>query len=126
MDKITNAIQKVRDIWQFEARLDFVDFMDRSRINKKARGIYIIVEGDEVLYVGKGHIADRHEKHLKKIRGTSKVEPRGWMWLRTVRKSQPENWKLIMVFTNSRSVDSLLEGALIHELQPPVNDEVFG
>jgi hypothetical protein len=33
---------------------------------------------------------------------------------------------MIMVFTQSRSVESLLEGALIHELQPLVNDEIFG
>ena len=126
MDKITNAIQKVRNIWPFDAKLHYVNFMDRSQINKQATGIYIIAEGHDVLYVGKGHIADRHEKHLKKIRGLSKVEPRGWRWLRTVRKSQPENWKLIMIVTNSRSIDSLLEGVLIHELQPFVNDEVFG
>jgi hypothetical protein len=126
MKKITDAIQKVKNVWPFSTRIDFVDFLDRASINKSATGIYIITEGQDVLYVGKGHIAARHERHLQKIQGLSKVEPRGWVWLRTVRQSRPENWKMIMVFTESRSVESLLEGALIHELQPLVNDEIFG
>ena len=126
MKRVTDAIQKVKAVWPFNTHIDYVDFLDRNAINKSATGIYVITEGDDVLYVGKGHIAARHEKHLKKIRGQSVVEPKGWLWLRTVRQSRPENWKMIMVFTESRSVESLLEGALIHELQPLVNDEIFG
>ena len=38
----------------------------------------------------------------------------------------PDNWKFIMIFTNTKSEETAMEGVLIHMLQPTVNDEIFG
>jgi hypothetical protein len=129
MEKITDSIDKIKHFFNIEATVQFVEFLDRKNIPKKCRGIYIILEGEEVLYVGKGNIASRQKQHLAKITNQLAkyfVEPKGWKWLRTERKAVPDNWKFIMIFTNTKSEETAMEGALIHMLKPTVNDEIFG
>ena len=129
MKKITDSIDKIKNLLNIEFEINFVEFLNREHIPKNRRGIYIILDGEEVLYVGKGNIASRQKEHLAKITNQlskNHKEPKGWKWLRTERKAVPDNWKFIMIFTNTKSEETAMEGVLIHMLQPTVNDEIFG
>jgi hypothetical protein len=129
MQKITDEIAKCSLILGITPGISTNAFMDRKKVNKQKRGVYVIVEAGEPLYVGKGKIGSRHTKHMNKIMGkavsTQTPEPKGWVWLREDCKSNPNNWDFIQVFLDSYTQESLMESWLIHFLRPPVNDEVF-
>ena len=72
MKKITDSIDKIKNLLNIEFEINFVEFLNREH------------------------------------------------------KAVPDNWKFIMIFTNTKSEETAMEGVLIHMLQPTVNDEIFG
>jgi excinuclease UvrABC nuclease subunit len=100
-------------------------------IPSKHNGVYLVSEGDKVVYVGKGQIRARQSKHWQKAlaefkHGTN--DTKGWQWLRenySVYNLTPELWTVQYIILHKQTELTAMEGALIHRLQPLANDETF-
>jgi hypothetical protein len=100
-------------------------------IPSKHNGVYVVSEGDKVVYVGKGQIRARQTKHWQKAlaefkHGTN--DTKGWQWLRenyAVYNLTPELWTVRYIILHKQTELTAMEGALIHRLQPLANDETF-
>ena len=100
----------------------------RKRLPAQGRGVYLIHDEQGLIYIGKGIVKVRTDKHEQKITDTRKhgqPEPQGWKWLRLVQKPDITKWKLTALYLDSKSGETALEGCLIHFLQPVVNEETF-
>jgi hypothetical protein len=100
----------------------------RKKLPAQGRGVYLIHDQHGQVYIGKGIAKVRTEKHEQKITDTRKhgqPEPTGWKWLRLVKQPDITNWNLTVLYLDSKSAETALEGCLIHFLQPVVNDETF-
>lgn len=128
LQNLCDQISTVSNLMSISPKVEIQPFMG-AKIPNKTRGVYIIVEGQDIIYVGKGEIPVRHGKHLTKIQGLAEQknvpEPEGWLWLREHKKSKPEDWTFVTVTLNSYSDESLMESWLIRFLRPPVNNEIF-
>jgi len=100
-------------------------FQDWRGISTRARGIYVIYGEDQVIYVGKGQIRSRQDKHWQKALANfrSAKDTLGWRWLRENRAPEPDQWQMVYISGLTRTAQSALEGSLIHFLQPLANDE---
>jgi len=104
----------------------FVEYPHRLKPNR--RGIYVITEPDQVIYVGRGIIKTRQKMHEHKILNTLPdyfKEPEAWKWLRTVRGADINNWHLTALELSVKKYEAAMEGGLICFLDPLINDETF-
>ena len=117
--------------FNIQAEIIVKQFKMPKTIPDKHNGVYVISEGDFVVYVGKGQIRRRQKKHWEKAlhelkRGTN--DTKGWQWLRenySVYNLNPENWVVQYLILHKETELTAMEGALIHLLQPLANDETF-
>ena len=100
-------------------------------IPRNHNGVYVISEGEKIVYVGKGKIMSRQGKHWDKALGefsNSTSDTKGWKWLRenySVYNLNPEKWTIQYIVLHKQTELSAMEGALIYRLQPLANDETF-
>jgi len=107
------------------------DFKMYNTIPSKHNGVYVVSEGDKVVYVGKGWIRARQTKHWQKAladfkHGTN--DTKGWKWLRenySIYDLTPEKWTVKYIILHKETELTAMEGALIYRLQPLANDETF-
>lgn len=129
VQKTTDAIEAIRNFYNMvDVYPKFIDFSQWADI-KRGRGIYILLNDDEVIYVGRGNIKARQESHYKKLTGAltehDNKEPEGWRHIREERGIDPDNLLLIYVYLNGKDDEAAMEGGLIKILQPYTNDEIF-
>lgn len=128
---IEETIEKVMNEYSIRSEIIIKQFKMPNTIPDKHHGVYIISEDDKVIYVGKGQIRRRQKKHWQKAfallkNGTN--DTKGWTWLRenySEYNLTPENWVVRYIILNKETELSLMEGVLIHLLQPLANDETF-
>lgn len=128
MTKVQSTIDKCLNFFDIAVTQRDIDFKDWSTLPSRGRGVYVISHGDQVLYVGKGHVRSRQTQHYKKITNTLQpyfTEPKAWRWLRTVRGANSDEWSLTILYTTHKKQESALEGGLIYFLDPLLNDECF-
>ena len=87
----------------------------------------MIYSDQEIIYVGKGQIRSRQDKHWQKALADfrSARDTVGWRWLRENTEVLPEGWRITTVSGLGHTARAAYEGMLIHWLQPLANDEVF-
>lgn len=129
-DNILDSVARIRDFLPINyCKVEFCDFVDWPEIKNNKRGVYIILEENKVIYVGKGNIRSRQESHYKKMTGGltkhDNKEPKGWTYLREQRGVDYTKLQLIVVYLKDKADESAMEGCLIKMLQPYTNDEVF-
>lgn len=125
--EIEQCIERCTNFFQISAQVKHTDFVNYRLIGREDRGVYIIYNNisKEVIYVGKGDIANRQQKHwIKSVPNPRNIYmPQGWQWLRENYPVSPVSWSLYYLCLNSETELSAMEGALIHFLQPLANDE---
>jgi hypothetical protein len=129
--RVEQIIQNELSHFNIQAEIITKQFKMAHTIPDKHNGVYIISEGDNVVYVGKGWIRARQKKHWEKAlhelkRGTN--DTKGWKWLRenySVYNLTPEKWVVQYLILHKETELTAMEGALIHLLQPLANDETF-
>jgi hypothetical protein len=104
-----------------------ISFQDWREIGSQDRGIYVIYSNSSVIYVGKGIIRSRQDKHWQKALAEFRDarDTVGWQWLREHTAVEPAQWRLQVITVAQSTARSALEGTLIHLLQPLANDEVY-
>ena len=123
---IDEEIQRTLEFLKIEAEVITKPFKYHREIHKVLKGIYILINGDTVVYVGKGNIADRQRKHWKKANGDLKIkDPEGWHWLNKNYESIPKEWTIKYLILHKQTELSAVEGCLIHFFQPLANNETF-
>lgn len=125
---IKSTIEKCLDFFGIDCTCSQIDFKDYMDLHRKDRGVYVLADGDSVVYVGKGYIRDRQEKHWQKAWNDLKpgtIDPKGWKWFRENHEVKPNGWRLWFIHLSRETELSAMEGALIHFLQPLANDETF-
>jgi hypothetical protein len=119
-------VKSVLDFNEIEAEIITKQFRYYKDIHKLLKGIYILMQGEEVVYVGKGNIADRQRKHWKKANGDLKIkDPEGWHWLNKHVDITPKEWTIKYLILHKQTELSAVEGCLIHKLKPLANNETF-
>jgi hypothetical protein len=125
---VEQTIQNVLDFFNLKANIMTKPFKHYADIPSRHNGIYILNEGDTVIYVGKGQIKVRQSKHWQKAHNELKAgttDTDGWRWLRENVEISPKDWTLNYIILQKQTERSAVEGALIHLLQPLANDETF-
>jgi len=125
---VEEKIQEVLNFFAINAEVLEKDFSLHRRIPKEYNGIYVITQGNNVIYVGKGQIRKRQTTHWNKaFKNVNEGldDPKGWRWLRENVTIDPTTWKVNYILLNKQTELSAVEGALIHKLQPLANDETF-
>jgi hypothetical protein len=125
---VDDTIQKVLDFFNLKASVVTKPFKHYADVPRHHNGIYILSEGDKVIYVGKGQIKVRQSKHWQKAHNELKngtTDTDGWKWLRENVDINPKDWVLNYMILEKQTERSAVEGALIHLLQPLANDETF-
>jgi excinuclease UvrABC nuclease subunit len=125
---IQQTIDRCLKFFEITVNQREIAFIDWPQLPSRGRGVYVISDGDQVLYVGKGHVRSRQTQHYKKITNTLQsyfTEPKAWRWLRTVRGADHTTWRVTILYTNNKAEESALEGSLIYFLKPLLNDECF-
>ena len=113
------TVKSVLDFNDIEAEIITKQFRYYKDIHKLLKGIYILMQGEEVVYVGKGNIADRQRKHWKKANGDLKIkDPEGWHWLNKHVEITPKDWTIKYLILHKQTELSAVEGCLIHKLKP--------
>lgn len=122
---VHERFEKALEIAGIEATIVERDFRYYRDIPAVHSGVYVLTEGDKVIYVGKGNIYDRQRKHWQKAYGTANVkqDTKGWQWLRENVEIKPDQWKIYYVNLWKQTELSLVEGYLIHWLNPLANNE---
>lgn len=128
---VEETINKELEHFGIEAEIITKDFKMYNTIPSKHNGVYVVSEGDKVVYVGKGWIRSRQAKHWEKAlaefkHGTN--DTKGWKWLRENYSHYgltPEKWTVKYIILHKETELTAMEGALIHRLQPLANDETF-
>ena len=101
------------------------NWLNAFKTYKRRRGVYVISEGDQVIYVGKGFFTARNTSHYKKAINEAKYNPKGWIWFKDNVNYSIDKWVLTVVELDSYVDITFMEGALIKDLLPLANDEVF-
>ena len=125
---ITETIGKCLDFFEIDGSYIQIDFKNYQALRRKDRGVYVLAHGDSVVYVGRGYIRDRQEKHWQKALNDLKpgtIDPKGWKWFRENHDVKPDEWQLWSISLARETELSAMEGSLIHLLQPLANDETF-
>jgi hypothetical protein len=128
---VEETIKKELEHFGIQAEIITKDFKMYNTIPSKHNGVYVVSEGDKVVYVGKGWIRARQTKHWQKAladfkHGTN--DTKGWRWLREnygVYNLTPEKWTVKYIILHKETELTAMEGALIYRLQPLANDETF-
>lgn len=122
------TIQKVLNFFELKANIVTKPFKHYADVPVHHNGIYILSEGDKVIYVGKGQVKNRQAKHWQKAHNELKsgtTDTDGWRWLRENIEISPKDWTLNYLILEKETERSAVEGSLIHLLQPLANDETF-
>jgi hypothetical protein len=120
------VIKKVLKFYGIKADVLEQEFHLYKQIPKEHSGIYIIQQGKQVIYVGKGQIKSRQGKHWDKAFGRKGAkDTKGWRWLRENVDINPVKWKVSYIILHEQCDLSAVEGGLIKLLQPLANDETF-
>jgi len=120
------TIKRVLKFFDITAKVIEWEFQYYKEIPPTHTGIYVIQQGEQVIYVGKGQIKSRQGKHWDKAFGNKKAkDTSGWRWLRENIEITPVAWKVNYILLHKQTELSAVEGALIHLLQPLANDETF-
>jgi hypothetical protein len=125
---IEDTIQEVLTFYNIKSEVLEKDFVLHRKIPKEHNGIYVLVQKDLVIYVGKGWVRNRQKTHWNKaFRNINEGanDPKGWKWLRENIEIEPTNWKVYYILLNKQTQLSAVEGGLIDKLQPLANDETF-
>lgn len=123
---IDEKIQSVLSFLKIEAEVITKPFRYHRDIHKLLKGIYILVQDEQVIYVGKGNIADRQRTHWKKANGDLKIkDPEGWHWIQKNIDISPKDWTIKYLILHKQTELSAVEGCLIHVFQPLANNETF-
>ncbi len=123
---VDEIIQSVLEFNEVEAEVITRPFKYHRDIHKTLKGIYILLQDDKVMYVGKGNIQDRQCKHWKKANGDLKIkDPEGWKWLVENVEIAPKEWTIKYLILHKQTELSAVEGCLIHKLKPLANNETF-
>jgi hypothetical protein len=123
---VEKTIKRVLKFFDIKADVLEEEFHLYKKIPKDHTGIYIIQQGDQVIYVGKGQIKSRQGKHWDKAFGSKTAkDTSGWRWLREHVDINPVKWRVNYILLHKQTELSAVEGALIHLLQPLANDETF-
>jgi hypothetical protein len=103
----------------------FPSWEDGFKGHKRKRGVYVIFDEDEIIYVGKGFFSARNKSHYDKATNKANYNPKGWMWFKENYNYSIDKWHLVLIELNSEVDITFLEGALIRDLRPIANDEVY-
>ena len=123
---VDEQIQDVLKYLNIEAEVITKPFKYHKDIHKVLKGIYVLMQDEQVMYVGKGNIADRQRKHWKKANGDLKLkDPEGWHWLNKHVPTVPKDWTIKYLILHKQTELSAVEGCLIHKFQPLANNETF-
>lgn len=127
--KIADAVTTLREVFSIsQCEYRIMPFTEWPNL-KQEKGVYIIVNGDEVLYVGRGIIRRRQESHYKKLNGTltkhDNKEPKGWQHFREHHVVDCTKLMLYIVVLYTDVDEAAMEGGLIKLLLPYVNNEVY-
>jgi len=125
---VRETIDKVLSFLGIAAEVKVTAFGSYTDIPGTAKGIYVIVEGERVIYVGKGNIKSRQVHHWNKAhnnitRNTKDTD--GWRWLRENCEITPATWMIYHLTLYKETEKTAVEGNLIHLLQPLANDETY-
>lgn len=125
---VQETIDKVLDILGITTEVKVTSFGGYTDIPSTAKGIYVIVENEQVIYVGKGNIKARQVHHWNKAhnnitRNTKDTD--GWRWLREHCEIAPASWMIYYMSLCKETEKTAVEGMLIHLLQPLANDETY-
>jgi len=130
--KVLDTIKTCADFFKIDCEVKETNFLNWRQIPKKIRGVYIITsslnDGAEIIYVGKGNIRTRQDMHYKKSIGEEipgLTYPEAWKFLLENYTVTNDNWHIYYIHLQRETQLSAMEGALIHFLQPWVNDEVW-
>ena len=120
------TIKRVLKFFDIKAKIINWEFQYYKEIPASHNGIYVITQGSDVVYVGKGQIKSRQGKHWDKAFGNKTAkDTSGWRWLRENVEIDPKTWQVNYILLHKQTELSAVEGALIHLLQPLANDETF-
>lgn len=125
---VEKTLDKVLIFFNIKATITETEFRYYHEIPPRHNGIYVLSQGDQVIYVGKGQIKKRQGTHWNKAFNTlssGQTDPSGWKWLRENIEIDPANWVLRYILLYKQTELTAVEGALIHLLQPLANDETF-
>ena len=127
MLQLTETITKCLDFFGIQTKVSQVPF-SLSRNIPRGRGVYVITDDTDVIYVGKGSIRDRQPKHLQKALNELKPgtrDTKGWSWLRENCDVIVNDWTIYYIILDKETELSAMEGALMHLLKPLANDETL-
>jgi hypothetical protein len=109
-------------------------------IDDTIEGVYILMNNDDVIYVGKGKIKARLKSHYSKVCGSAEYYPDGWAQflkkedrnrveiaerLNRVKDLRCREWEVIYMPIDNEGLRSGVEGCLIMVLNPKANQETF-
>ena len=78
-----------------------------------------------MIYVGKGFFSARNKSHYDKATNKANYNPKGWIWFKENYNYSIDNWHLFLIELDSEVDITFMEGALIKDLRPLANDEVY-
>jgi hypothetical protein len=123
---IDTVIQTALDKNNIKSEVITKKFKYHSEIDHTLDGIYVLIQDEQVMYVGKGKIHDRLRKHWKKANGKLlPTDPPGWHWLYKNVTINPSEWIVKYLILDKQTKLSLIEGCLIHDFQPLANNETY-
>lgn len=126
-EKIIISLEKIATCYSIQCFPCFETWSEKPNLeNKRARGVYVIYDRQNVYYVGKGFIRDRQIKHKEKFLGEFKNarDTRGFKEFR-VKHGILDLAKLdfCYIVLEEETAIGAVETGLIHLLQPLANDE---
>ena len=123
---LQQTIDLVMNWLGIHSNIETCAFLDYKSIPHSCQGVYVIVQGDRTIYVGKGQVRSRQQRHLDKALALGRArDTQGWAWLRDNTVINTQAWTVLYVQLPSQTQRVALEGSLIHLLQPLANDETF-
>ena len=125
---VADTISRCAEFLEAEVRLQKTQYRKCPDIPYAYRGIYIIMQGDWVIYVGKGNIKDRQRSHFNKMQkghSAGDIEAAAWGVVRDNELTNMDIWTLYYAELQSRVDETALEGLLIKFLAPTANSEVY-
>ena len=124
IEKSLHSRLKAEDISPVSVQV-FPSWEEGFKGHKRKRGVYIIFDEDEMIYVGKGFFYARNKSHYDKATNKANYNPKGWIWFKENYNYSIDNWHLFLIELNSEVDITFMEGALIKDLRPLANDEVY-
>ena len=127
MVMLTECVHKLLNFYNIDSKEVYVVWSEKPELeHKRARGVYVIYDEENVYYVGKGFIRDRQQKHKEKFLGEFRNarDTRGFKQFREKYGIIDLNkLKFCYIVIESETAIGAVETGLIHLLQPLANDE---